>query len=234
MSSFKELKREAYEANLELPKRGLVLYTFGNASAIDRARGIIAIKPSGVEYDDLSWKDMVVLDLRGDVVEGMHRPSSDTKTHLVLYRAFATIGGVVHTHSTYATAWAQAMRPIPCFGTTHADHLPGDVPCTAMISDAQIKKDYEEETGNQIVHAFRKKDPAETPMVLVAGHGPFTWGDTAMKAAYNSVILEELAKMASITCALAPRANGLKRTLIEKHFYRKHGTNAYYGQKGGK
>ncbi|MEK6795337.1 MAG: L-ribulose-5-phosphate 4-epimerase AraD [Spirochaetota bacterium] len=230
MPAYKELKREAYEANCELPERGLVLYTFGNASAADRKRGVIAIKPSGVDYADLTWKDMVVLDISGNVIEGKHRPSSDMKTHLVLYRAFADIGGIVHTHSTYATAWAQAMRSIPCFGTTHADHLPGEVPCTAMISDAQIKKDYEEETGNQIVAAFKKKDPNETPMVLVAGHGPFTWGATAMKAAYNSVILEELAKMASITCTVDPRAGSIKRTLIEKHFNRKHGRNAYYGQ----
>ncbi|MBI4979288.1 MAG: L-ribulose-5-phosphate 4-epimerase AraD [Spirochaetes bacterium] len=231
MASYKELKREAFEANLELPKRGLVLYTFGNASAADRKSGMIAIKPSGVEYDDLTADMMVVVDMNGVVVDGKHRPSSDTKTHCVLYRAFGNIRGVVHTHSTYATAWAQAMRAIPCFGTTHADHLPGNVPCTEMISDVQIKKDYEEETGNQIVSAFRKLNPDETPMVLVAGHGPFTWGASAAKAAYNSVILEELAKMASITCSVTPHVKAVKRSLIEKHFYRKHGADAYYGQK---
>ncbi len=233
MSSLRELKERVYEANMELPRRGMVLYTFGNASGIDRERGVFAIKPSGAPYEDLTPEMMVVLDLDCRVVEGALNPSSDTKTHAALYRAFPHIGGVVHTHSPHATAWAQAMRPIPCFGTTHADHVPGEIPCTAMISDEQIRGDYEEETGNQILACFRDRglSPEDVEMVLVACHGPFTWGKTPEKAVYNSVVLEELARIALYTVMLNPECGPLRKTLIEKHYWRKHGKGAYYGQK---
>jgi L-ribulose-5-phosphate 4-epimerase len=229
--SYRELKERAWTANMEIPRRGLAIYTFGNVSALDRARGVLAIKPSGVAYDRLTVDDMVVVDLDGATVEGTLRPSSDTPTHLVLYRAFATAGGVVHTHSTYATAWAQARTPIPIYGTTHADHLPEDVPCTPAMSDAAVEGDYEEETGNQIVDTFRDRDPAHTQMVLVANHGPFTWGHDADQAVYNAVVLEELAKMAFLTRAIDPSAPRISDSLIRKHFDRKHGKAAYYGQK---
>ena len=215
---------------MEIPKHGLAIYTFGNVSAADRDRGVFAIKPSGVAYETLTADDMVVVDFDGKVVEGHLHPSSDTPTHAVLYREFAEIGGVVHTHSTYATAWAQAMSPIPIFGTTHADHLAQAIPCTAIMADDMIEGDYELETGNQIVQAFSNKSPAEIEMVLVACHGPFTWGPTPEKAVYNSVVLEELAKMAFLTRMINPATPELKTTLIRKHYERKHGTNAYYGQ----
>jgi L-ribulose-5-phosphate 4-epimerase len=231
MKPFRELKRLAYEANLELPKRGLVTYTFGNASAADRERGVFAIKPSGVDYESLKPDDLVVVDFDGKVVEGRLNPSSDTQTHAVLYRYFENIGGVVHTHSMYATAWAQAMQPIPILGTTHADHLPVDVPCTAVMSEKAIRGDYEEETGLQIVKAFSKLSPDEIGMVLVACHGPFTWGATAEKAVYNSVMLETLARMACVTIGIHPDVTRLKKSLIDKHYQRKHGKDAYYGQK---
>ncbi len=232
MSSFRELRARVYEANMELPRRNLVLYTFGNVSGIDRDRGVFAIKPSGVAYSDLSPEMIVVLDLDCRIVEGSLNPSSDTKTHAVLYRNFPSIGGVVHTHSPHATAWAQAMRPIPCLGTTHADHIPGEIPCTGVISDDQIRGDYEEETGNQILAAFRDISPEDVEMALVACHGPFTWGKTPEKAVYNSVVLEELARMALYTVALNPLAGPLRPALLEKHYLRKHGKDAYYGQKG--
>jgi L-ribulose-5-phosphate 4-epimerase len=190
-SEFQELKERAWEANLEIPRRGLAIYTFGNVSAFDPARGVVAIKPSGVDYDQLSIEDMVVIDLDGKTLEGELRPSSDTRTHLVLYRAFQGIGGIVHTHSTYATGWAQACSPIPIFGTTHADHLAEDVPCTEIMSEQAVRSDYELETGNQILACFQNRDPLHTPMVLVAGHGPFTWGATPAKAVYHAVVLEE-------------------------------------------
>lgn len=233
MPSLRELREKVYEANRELPRRGLVLYTFGNVSGIDRERGVFAIKPSGVPYEDLTPEMMVLLDLDCRVVEGNLNPSSDTKTHAVLYRNFLHIGGVAHTHSLHATAWAQAMRPIPCFGTTHADHLPGEIPCTAVISDDQIRGDYEEETGNQILACFRDRNlsPGDVEMALVASHGPFTWGKTPEKAVYNSVVLEELAKMALYTLALNPECGPLRPGLLEKHYQRKHGKDAYYGQK---
>ncbi|MHB9027786.1 MAG: L-ribulose-5-phosphate 4-epimerase [Candidatus Latescibacterota bacterium] len=231
MASLRELRERVYEANRELPRRGMVLYTFGNVSGIDRERGVFAIKPSGVPYEELTPDMMVVLDPDCRIVEGVLNPSSDTKTHAVLYRAFPHIGGVVHTHSLYATAWAQAMRPIPCFGTTHADHIPGEIPCTGVISDDQIRGDYEEETGNQILAAFRDLSPEDVEMVLVACHGPFTWGKTPAKAVYNSVVLEELAKMALYTLALNPECGPLRKALVEKHYLRKHGKDAYYGQK---
>lgn len=231
MNPYQSLKEEAWEANMQLPVRGLVLYTFGNVSAVDRDRGVLAIKPSGVPYDVLKPEDMVVLDLDNRVVDGSLNPSSDTRTHSLLYRAFSEIGGVVHTHSTYATAWAQAQRAIPIYGTTHADHLAGDVPCTEIMEDAAIERDYEEETGNQILYAFKKLNYKEVQMVLVAGHGPFTWGDSAAKAVYNAVVLEELARMACLTERINPDANRLKQSLIDKHYDRKHGKNATYGQK---
>ena len=231
-SIYGELKEQAWRANLEIPRRGLAIYTFGNVSAFDGARAVFAIKPSGVAYDVLTAADMVVIDLEGNVVEGSLRPSSDTKTHAALYKAFASmdVGGIVHTHSTYATAWAQARMPIPIYGTTHADHLAEDVPCTAVMTADAVGRDYEAETGTQIIDCFRGRDPRQTPMVLVAGHGPFTWGKTADKAVYNAVVLEELAKIASITRSLDPRAERLPDYLVRKHFERKHGKSAYYGQ----
>ncbi len=230
-SPYQELKERAWLANLEIPKRGLAIYTFGNASALDAERGVMAIKPSGVEYDALSAGDLVVLDLDGKVVEGELRPSSDTPTHLVLYKAWQGIGGIVHTHSTYATGWAQARLPIPIYGTTHADHLAEDVPCTAVMTDEAVERDYEIETGDQILECFEGRDPLETPMVLVAGHAPFAWGVTPEKAVYNAAVLEELARMAFVTHTLDPAAARLPDSLIRKHFERKHGKNAYYGQK---
>jgi L-ribulose-5-phosphate 4-epimerase len=228
---FSTLKRTAFEANLELPRRGLVLYTFGNVSVLDRGRGVFAIKPSGVSYDALKPDHMVVVDLDNRVVDGTLRPSSDTKTHTVLYRNFTGIASVVHTHSTYATAWAQAMRPVPVLGTTHADHLAVDIPCTKVMSETAVRGDYEEETGLQIVEAFRRLSHEEVEMVLVACHGPFTWGKTPDKAVYNSVVLEELAKMAFLTIGINPKVPRLKKSLVNRHFLRKHGKNAYYGQK---
>lgn len=230
VSPYRELKQRAWEANQEIPKRGLAIYTFGNVSAFDVARGVMAIKPSGVDYAKLSADDLVVLDLSGAVVEGSLRPSSDTPTHLVLYRNWKGIGGVVHTHSTYATGWAQARLPIPIYGTTHADHLAEDVPCTAVMSDAAVERDCEVETGNQILDCFAGRAPLHTPMVLVAGHGPFAWGETPEKAVYNAAVLEELARMAFVTRTLDPAAPRLPRALVHKHYERKHGKNAYYGQ----
>ena len=231
---YEKLKEICWKANLELPKLGLVVYTFGNVSAVDREAGVYAIKPSGVCYEQMKPEDMVVIRLEtGEVVEGNLRPSSDTNTHTVLYRAFPKIGGIVHTHSTFATGWAQAARPVPLYGTTHADHLAAEIPCTEFMSDARIQNDYETETGRQIVDCFRDKqlNPEEVSMILVAGHGPFSWGESAEKAVYNAKILEELCRMALITEQLNPGAKCLKKTLIEKHYQRKHGKNAYYGQK---
>lgn len=228
--SYTELKREVFEANLELQKRGLVIYTFGNVSQIDRAKGVIAIKPSGVAYEDMRADDMVIVDLDNQIVEGKLRPSSDTKTHTHLYRHFNDIGGVTHTHSTYATAWAQAKLPIPCLGTTHADFVYGAVPCTGEMSIEQVARDYEEETGVQIVRAFAELDPLAAPMVVVAGHAPFTWGKDAAKSVYHAVILEEIARMAYLTRTLAPQGDLLATAVMDKHYFRKHGKNAYYGQ----
>lgn len=228
--SYTELKREVFEANLELQKRGLVIYTFGNVSQIDRAKGVIAIKPSGVAYEDMRADDMVIVDLNNQIVEGRLRPSSDTKTHTHLYRHFSGIGGVTHTHSTYATAWAQAKLPIPCLGTTHADFVYGAVPCTGEMSMEQVARDYEEETGVQIVRAFAELDPLAAPMVVVAGHAPFTWGKDAAKSVYHAVILEEIARMAYLTRTLAPQGDLLAKAVMDKHYFRKHGKNAYYGQ----
>jgi L-ribulose-5-phosphate 4-epimerase len=233
---YDELKQQTWQANMEIPRRGLAIYTFGNVSAFDAARAVFAIKPSGVPYESLTAADMVVVDLDAKVVEGQGqgkgtlRPSSDTKTHAALYRAFQGIGGIVHTHSTYASAWAQAGMPIPLYGTTHADHLAEDVPCTALMTADAVERDYEAETGTQIIDCFRTRDPLQTPMVLVAGHGPFAWGKTADKAVYHAVVLEEIAKVASITRSLDPRAGRLPEYLVRKHFERKHGKSAYYGQ----
>jgi L-ribulose-5-phosphate 4-epimerase len=230
MSKLNEIKQRVYKCNLELPKQKLVIYTFGNVSAMDRDEGIIAIKPSGVNYNEMSPEDIVVVDLDGKVIEGNLRPSSDTNTHLVLYKNFPEIGGVVHTHSTYAVAWAQAAKPIPILGTTHADHLHLEVPCTDFMSKEMIEGDYEVETGNQILNCFKNFSYKEIEMVLVAGHGPFTWAPTPEKAVYNSVILEELAKMALLTLQINPEISSLDNTLTQKHYRRKHGPNAYYGQ----
>jgi L-ribulose-5-phosphate 4-epimerase len=230
MHSYKILKEEAWEANQSLWKHGLVLLTFGNVSAMDRKRGAFAIKPSGVPYTELKPEDMVVVDLESRVVEGKLRPSSDTKTHAVLYRNFPSIGGVAHTHSMYATAWAQAVRPIPILGTTHADHLSSDIPCTEVMSDEAVQGDYEEETGLLIVRAFQDRSYEEVQMILVACHGPFAWGRTAEEAVRNSVVLEELARMAFLTLQINPKVSALTQALIDKHYSRKHGRNAYYGQ----
>ena len=224
------IRERAFECNRQIPELGLAIYTFGNVSAFDADKGVFAIKPSGVAYSELTVDSMVVVDLDNTVVAGNLRPSSDTHTHTVLYRHFQGIGGVAHTHSAYAVAWSQAQRAIPVYGTTHADHLTMAIPCTQVMSDEMIKGDYETETGNQIVEAFRDLSPLETEMVLVACHGPFTWGPTPEKALYNSAVLEEIAKMALLTEHVNPGASALKSTLIDKHFQRKHGKNAYYGQ----
>jgi len=230
MSRFDEIKQQVYKSNIELTRQGLVICTFGNVSAVDRNKGIIAIKPSGVSYDVLKPEDIVIVDLDGNVVEGSLNPSSDTKTHLVLYNHFQEIGGVAHTHSTYAVAWAQAAKPIPILGTTHADHLHVDIPCTDFMTKKMIQGDYEVETGNQILKTFQNISYEEVEMVLVAGHGPFTWGKTPEKAVYNSVVLEEMAKMALLTLQINPNISHLDEALIQKHYQRKHGSNAYYGQ----
>ena len=232
--NYKALKEAAYEANMEIPAQQLAIYTFGNVSAIDRAAGIVAIKPSGVPYTQLKAADMVLVDLDNNIVEGRMRPSSDTKTHLLLYRHFGDIGGICHTHSTYAVAWAQAVQPIPNLGTTHADHLVSHVPVTDIMTDAMILGDYEHETGHQILDLFKKENlsPNEVEMVLVACHGPFTWGKDAAKAVYNAAVLEEVARMAYLTLQINPNTLPIKQTLKDKHFFRKHGANAYYGQSG--
>lgn len=224
------LREEVLEANLELVRRGLVLYTFGNASGRDPASGLVVIKPSGVPYERMRPADLVVCDPEGRIVEGSLRPSSDLPTHLALYRAFSGIGGVAHTHSRAATAFAQAQREIPCLGTTHADYFHGPVPLTRPLADAEIAEDYEERTGAVILERFAGRDPLAAPGVLVAGHGPFTWGRTAAEAAHHAVILEELAQMAFLTLALAPSVRPISRALLDKHFLRKHGPGAYYGQ----
>jgi L-ribulose-5-phosphate 4-epimerase len=232
MSNYKSLKEEVYEANLEIPKQRLAIYTFGNVSGIDREAGVVGIKPSGIPYDDLKPEHIVIVDLDNQIVEGTMRPSSDTKTHTLLYRNFSHIGGICHTHSTYAVAWAQAMRPLPNLGTTHADHLVASVPITEVMSDEMIQRDYEHETGNQILNTFREQSlsPEEVEMVLVACHGPFAWGKTPAKAVYNATVLEELAKMAYLTLTINPDTPSLKQSLIDKHYFRKHGKDAYYGQ----
>ena len=232
MSKYEHIQQAAYDANMQLPTLGLVLFTFGNVSAVDRELGVFAIKPSGVPYAELSPAKMVVVDFNCKTVEGDLRPSSDTRTHAVLYKHFETIGGISHTHSTYATAWAQTLRDIPIFGTTHADHLPCDIPCAPPMTDEMIAGDYEHETGFQIIHALQERglDYKEVEMILVGNHAPFTWGKTADKAVYNSAVLEEIAKMAFITETLKADSLRLKDALIKKHYERKHGSAKYYGQ----
>jgi L-ribulose-5-phosphate 4-epimerase len=232
MSKYQHIKQAAYDANMQLPKLGLVLFTIGNVSAVDRELGVFAIKPSGVPYEDLSPEKMVIVDFDGVTVEGDLRPSSDTKTHAVLYKHWPNIGGIVHTHSTYGTAWAQSQRDIPIFGTTHADHLTADIPCAPPMSDAMIEGDYEYQTGFQIMDHFTAGglDYNEVEMVLVGNHAPFTWGKTAHKAVYNSAVLEAVAQMAYLTEQINNQAPRLKDSLIKKHFERKHGPNSYYGQ----
>lgn len=224
-----ELKDKVCRANLDLVRHGLVLFTWGNVSAIDRESGLVVIKPSGVSYDDMKPEDMVVVDLDGKVVEGRLNPSSDTPTHVVLYKAFPQAGGVVHTHSTYATSWAQAGLDIPNIGTTHADYFHDAVPCTPDMTESEVRGEYELETGNVIVRRFEGLNPVHTPGVLVKNHGPFTWGKDADEAVYNAVVLEQVAKMASISFRINP-ALTMNPLLIEKHFSRKHGPGAYYGQ----
>lgn len=225
-----ELKKEVLEANLALPKYNLVTFTWGNVSGINREEGLVVIKPSGVEYDEMTVDDMVVVDLEGNVVEGHLKPSSDTPTHLVLYKNFPDIGGIVHTHSPWATVWAQAGRAIPALGTTHADYFNGAVPCTREMTGNEIRGDYELETGRVIVETFKKINPNEIPGVLVHSHGPFTWGEDPSEALYHAVVLEEVAKMAFFTKMLNAGIESMDQVLLEKHFYRKHGANAYYGQ----
>ena len=232
MSKFENIQQAAYEANIRLPALGLVLFTFGNVSAADRSVGVFAIKPSGIPYAELSPDKMVIVDFDGKTVEGKMRPSSDTLTHAVLYKNFETIAGISHTHSTYATAWAQSLRDIPIYGTTHADHLVCDIPCAAPMNDEMIQEDYEYQTGFQIIHALKEKNLSyqEVEMILVGNHAPFTWGATAEKAVYNSAVLEEIAKMAFITETIKADALRLKDALIKKHYERKHGSGSYYGQ----
>lgn len=225
------LREQVLEANLEVVRRGLVLYTFGNASGIDRSEGIVAIKPSGVPYERMSAADIVLVDLDGTIVDGALRPSSDLATHLELYRAFDAIGGIVHTHSRAATSWAQAGRAIPCLGTTHADYFHGSVPVTGVLSQEEIDGGYEVNTGHLIVRTFAGLDPVHTPAVLVAGHAPFCWGKTPAEAAHIAVVLEEIAAMALNALTINPQAGDLPRRLHDKHFFRKHGPGAYYGQK---
>lgn len=225
------LKHAVLQANLALQRSGLVLLTWGNVSGIDRTSGLVVIKPSGVEYSELAAEDMVVVNRSGVVVEGRYRPSSDTPTHLALYEAFPNIGGVAHTHSTYATMWAQAGRPIPCFGTTHADHFYGAIPCTRYLTAGETSGDYELETGKVIIQAMSALDPDAVPAVLVRGHGPFTWGGSPQEAVANSIVLEEVAKMAHGTLALSPNAYPIPSNLLDRHFLRKHGKDAYYGQR---
>lgn len=226
-----ELKERVYEQNMALVRHGLVVLTWGNVSGIDRARGLVVIKPSGVAYERMQPSDMTVVDMQGNVVEGEYRPSSDTPTHLYLYTAFAHIGGIVHTHSAHAVAWAQAARAIPAYGTTHADAFYGEVPVTRPLTQTEIEKAYERNTGVVIAETFRDRDPEAVPAVLVAHHGPFTWGATPEKAAENAVTLEEVARMAMFTERIAPSATPVDTFLLDKHYFRKHGANAYYGQK---
>lgn len=229
-----KLKQQVYEANMELPRRGLVTYTWGNVSGIDRESGLFVIKPSGVEYDELRPEDLVVLDLEGNKVEGKLNPSSDTKTHIELYKAFPEIGSIVHTHSTHAVAWAQAGRDIPAFGTTHADYFYGPIPCARALTQEEIDEDYEKNTGKVIIEAFRGRNiqPMHVPAVVCSSHGPFSWGKDAAQAVYHAVVLEEVAKMALLTLQIDPNAAPAPQRIQDKHFLRKHGPNAYYGQPG--
>ncbi len=232
MSNYSKIRQQAYHANKQLPELNLVLFTFGNVSVADHTKGVFSIKPSGVPYEDLTVDSMVIVDFDANIIEGGLRPSSDTKTHAVLYKHWNKINSISHTHSTYATAWAQAQKDIPIMGTTHADHLTHDIPCAPVMSDNMIKGDYEYETGFQILNAFgkRKLDYEEVEMVLISNHAPFTWGKTSEKAVYNSAVLEEVAKMAWLSLQINPNAPKLKESLKRKHYERKHGKDAYYGQ----
>ena len=225
-----ELKQKVYEANMELPCRGLITYTWGNVSGIDRETGLFVIKPSGVDYDVLKPSDMVVMDLEGNKVEGEMNPSSDTATHVELYNAFKEIGGIVHTHSPHATAWAQAGRALPCYGTTHADYFYGEIPCARNLTAEEIEDGYEKNTGRVIIETFQGKNPVYIPAVLCKNHGPFTWGKDAAEAVHNAVVLEEIARMNFMTALINPQAGPAPQCMQDKHFMRKHGPNAYYGQ----
>ncbi len=228
------LKQAVYEANMELPRRGLVTYTWGNVSGIDRETGYVIIKPSGVDYEDLTPEKLVVLDLDGNIIEGCLNPSSDTKTHLELYKAYPQLGGIVHTHSPYAVGWAQAGRDIPAYGTTHADYFYGPVPCARHLTPEEVEEDYERNTGKSIIEAFTERgiDPVHVPAVICHSHGPFTWGKNPAQAVYHAVVLEEVAKMALYTAQISPDCPPAPQHVQDKHFMRKHGPNAYYGQKG--
>jgi L-ribulose-5-phosphate 4-epimerase len=232
MKTYKSLREEAYEANMEIKRSNLAIHTWGNASAIDPDREIFAIKPSGVEYDQLEPDLMVLVDMNGNVIEGKLKPSSDTKTHLVLYREFKTVRGITHTHSPYAVAWAQSQKSVPVFGTTHADHCAKEIPCTQIMSPEAVKNDYELETGNLIIESFKKGylEPEQINMALVAGHGPFTWGQSAIQSVHHSIILEEICKMAFFTITINSNVKPLPEHIIKKHWERKHGPAAYYGQ----
>ena len=226
-----QLKQQVFEANMDLPRYGLVTFTWGNVSAIDRQRGLVVIKPSGIAYESMTVDDMSVVDLQGHVVEGRWRPSSDTATHLALYRRYPDLGGVVHTHSTHATAWAQAGLAIPALGTTHADYFFGDIPCTRALSAQEVDEAYELNTGQVIIEALGEANPLHTPGIVVYQHGPFAWGKDAHEAVHNAVVMEEVARMAWIACGINPQLQPIDSWLMNKHFQRKHGPNAYYGQK---
>lgn len=232
MSKYQALKQECYEANMQLNELNLVVYTFGNVSAVDRENGVFAIKPSGVPYEDLKAEDIVIVDFDNNIIEGDKRPSSDTKTHAYLYKNWPKIGGIAHTHATFSVAWSQAQRDIPIFGTTHADHLTADIPCAPPMADALIEGNYEHNTGIQILDCFKEKNLSyeEVEMILIGNHGPFAWGKNAAKAVYNSKVLEVVAQMAYLTLQINPAAPKLKDSLIKKHYDRKHGKDAYYGQ----
>ena len=225
-----ELKKKVYEANMELQRKGLVIYTWGNLSGIDREKGLVVIKPSGVDYDTMKAEDMVILDLEGNIIEGKYKPSTDTPTHLVLYNTYPNIGGVVHTHSEWATTFAQAGISIPAFGTTHADYFYGDIPCTRDLTENEINGEYEKETGNVIVETIGEKNPLEIPAIIVKNHGPFTWGKDPDNAVYNAVVLDKVAEMAYKTMTLNRSIESVNQILLDKHYLRKHGVNAYYGQ----
>jgi L-ribulose-5-phosphate 4-epimerase len=231
-SKYTALKQECYEANMQLNALKLVVYTFGNVSAVDRENGVFAIKPSGVAYEELKPEDIVIVDFDNNIIEGTKRPSSDTKTHAFLYKNWPNIGGVAHTHATYSVAWAQSQLDIPIFGTTHADHLTSDIPCAAPMDDSLIQGNYEHNTGIQILDCFKKKNLSyeEVEMILIGNHGPFAWGKNAAKAVYNSKVLEVVAEMAHLTLLINPNAPRLKDSLIKKHYERKHGKDSYYGQ----
>ncbi|WP_343698172.1 L-ribulose-5-phosphate 4-epimerase [Flavobacterium sp.] len=231
-SLYKDLKQECYEANMQLNALNLVVYTFGNVSAVDRKNGVFAIKPSGVPYEDLKPEDIVIVDFDNNIIEGTMRPSSDTKTHAYLYKNWSNIGGVAHTHATYSVAWAQSQQDIPIFGTTHADHLTADIPCAPPMADSLIEGNYEHNTGIQILDCFKEKNLSyeEVEMILIGNHGPFAWGKNAAKAVYNSKVLEVVAEMAYLTLQINPNAPRLKDSLIKKHYNRKHGKDSYYGQ----